>query len=71
MLKPIHPDGEGHPYHENDARYEPLWDARYEPLRDRIPSKPHDHQLDWGTELAITVLAPAQDIETLAVEDAL
>ncbi|AOY79578.1 hypothetical protein BJP36_06245 [Moorena producens JHB] len=63
MLKPFHPDGEGHPYQESDVRYEPL--------RERISWKPHDHQLDWGTELAITVLAPAQDIETLAVEDAL
>ncbi|NEO37233.1 MAG: hypothetical protein F6J90_13250 [Moorea sp. SIOASIH] len=55
MLKPIHPDGEGHPYQESDARYE----------------QPHDHQTDWGTEPAITLLAPAEDIETLAVEDAL
>lgn len=85
MLKPFHPDGEAHPYQETVEQASSLSHTDYElgyshrslislyPTSLSVADLPPHFALAlyFWTSPAITVLAWEQDLETLAVEEAL
>ncbi|NEQ63041.1 MAG: hypothetical protein F6K53_39060 [Moorea sp. SIO4A1] len=72
MLKPFHPDGEAHPYQETVEQASTLFAKLFATsCQWRICHLILRLALYFWSSPAITVLACEQDLETLAVEEAL